>query len=269
MLFTSRKVARYGWKPDLPDHRDLLAPPHHQFTAAKLPDYVDMRAQVPYIYDQKQLGSCTANSINAAINFEMVKQGKPALMGSRLFVYYNERAMEGDIDQDNGAQIRDGLTSVANQGVCLETEWPYDDGPDLFKTKPTDQCYKDALDHKVLQYLRLSNDPTAQQSSLAAGYPFVFGFTVFESFESDAVAKTGIVPMPHWREKAVGGHAVFSVGYNRTDKFINDIPPKTNIVQNSWSADWGAKGFFFLPFDFTNNPNRSDDFWTIRLVEAA
>jgi C1A family cysteine protease len=262
-----RTISKYGWKPDLPDYRDYLAPLHH-LTAQHLPDFVDLRTQVPYIYDQKQLGSCTANAINAAINFEMIKQGKPALMGSRLFVYYNERSMEGDIDQDNGAQIRDGLTSVATQGVCLETEWPYDDGPDLFRQKPTDQCYKDALDHKVLQYLRLSNDLLSQQSSLAAGYPFVFGFTVFDSFESDAVASTGVVPIPGKNEQVVGGHAVFSVGYNRTKNKINDIPPFTQIVQNSWSKNWGAQGFFFLPFDFMSSANMSDDFWTIRLVEV-
>jgi C1A family cysteine protease len=90
------QIARYGWVRDLPDQRDHLyaAPP--QFLSA-LPSQVDLRPQCPPIYDQGQLGSCTANAIGAAHEFSQMKQGLPApapFGPSRLFIYYNERAIE-------------------------------------------------------------------------------------------------------------------------------------------------------------------------------
>ena len=151
---TPRKTARYGWTPDLPDARDhLFSAPQISLTA--LPPSADLRSTCPPVYNQEQIGSCTANAIGAAFEFETTKQGLPDFMPSRLFIYYNERAMEGSIATDSGAQIRDGVKSVAKLGVCPETEWPYDgtqansDGTfpagDPAGEKPTDACYKDAL----------------------------------------------------------------------------------------------------------------------------
>ena len=122
---TPRKTARYGWTPDLPDARDhLFSAP--QITLAALPPSADLRSQCPPVYDQEQIGSCTANAIGGAFEFETTKQGLTDFMPSRLFIYYNERAMEGNTGIDSGAQIRDGVKSVATLGVCPETEWPYD-----------------------------------------------------------------------------------------------------------------------------------------------
>jgi C1A family cysteine protease len=95
------------------------------------------------------------------------------------------------------------------------------------------------------------------KSCLAEGYPFVFGFTVYESFESEEVAKTGKMIMPKKGEAQVGGHAVIAVGYSGS-RFI---------VRNSWGTSWGMAGYFTMPFDYLLDENLSDDFWTIRLVE--
>src|SRR6184192_3498556 len=120
-----RKIRRYGWIPDQPDQRDHLyaAPP--QFLVA-LPPRTDLRRRCPAVYDQGQLGSCTANAIAGAIQFDRIKQKLGTqFTPSRLFIYYNERAMEHTVNSDSGAQIRDGIKSVGNQGDCPETEWPY------------------------------------------------------------------------------------------------------------------------------------------------
>jgi C1A family cysteine protease len=95
--------------PDLPDNRDHLysAP---QPVLAKLPSKKDLRSGCPPVYDQGQLGSCTANAISGAVQFEQKKQGLKVFMPSRLFVYYNERDMEGTVNSDAGAQIRDGVS---------------------------------------------------------------------------------------------------------------------------------------------------------------
>jgi len=94
---------------------------------------------------------------------------------------------------------------------------------------------------------------------LAEGYPFVFGFTVYESFESPAVAKTGVLDMPKPQEKTLGGHAVMAVGY--------DDKAKRFLVRNSWGSDWGLKGYFTIPYDYLDSRNLADDFWTIRAME--
>jgi C1A family cysteine protease len=264
---TPRKTARYGWTPDLPDARD------HLFSApaialAALPPSADLRSQCPPVYDQEQIGSCTANAIGAAFEFETTKQGLPDFMPSRLFIYYNERAMEGTIGTDSGAQIRDGVKSVAKLGVCPETEWPYDgtqansDGTfpagDPAGEKPTDACYKDALSHTATTYSRVVRDLDQMRGCLAAGYPFVFGFTVYESFESSAVAKTGVVPMPAPDEQVLGGHAVLAVGY--------DDSAQTFLVRNSWGTTWGQAGYFTMPYAYLTTRGLSSDFWTIRIV---
>lgn len=244
----------YGWTPDLPDHRDLMFAPRR--LAQRLPSKVDLHALCPPVYDQGQLGSCTANAIACGIDFERNRQQLQFLTPSRLFIYYNERVLEDSVATDAGAMLRDGMKTVAAQGVCAETMWPYN--IDTFQTKPSADCYTAALGHKTLKYLRITPDPDSLKSCLASGYPFAFGFSVYESFESDEVAKTGKVPMPALSEKLLGGHAVLAVGYSDASQRI--------LVRNSWGANWGINGHFTIPYAYLTDSNLSDDFWTIRLV---
>ena len=192
---------KYGWAPDLPDQRDHLysAP---QPVLAKLPPKKDLRSGCPPVYDQGQLGSCTANAIAGAIQFEQKKQHVKIFMPSRLFIYYNERAMEGSINSDAGAQIRDGVKSVANIGACPETEWPYD--INKFANKPTAKCFTDAKKCQAVGYQRLDSTNLNQlQGCIASGFPFIFGFTVYDAFESQDGGK--IRRLEHARPEREGG----------------------------------------------------------------
>jgi C1A family cysteine protease len=245
-----------GWVPDLPDQRDNLyaAPPH---IIVKLPVLVDLRSNCPPVYDQGQLGSCTANAIGAAIEFELDKQKEKDFIPSRLFIYYNERAMENTISSDSGAQIRDGIKSVNHQGVCDEKKWPYTIS--AFTKKPNAASYKDALKNTVTSYHRITNDLSQMKGCLADGYPFVFGFSVYESFMSAAVATSGHASLPKKTEKHEGGHAVMAVGYDDAKQWF--------IIRNSWGTGWGMHGYFTLPYAYLTNDNLADDFWTIRLVK--
>jgi len=259
---TPRKIKGFGWTPDLPDQRDYLFAAAPAVLSA-LPAKVDLRPKCPPVYDQGQLGSCTGNSIAGAIEFERMKQnlsGAKTDVPSRLFIYYNERVIEGDVAQDNGAQIRDGIKSVAQLGVCFEAgpnSWPYD--ITKFASAPPAGCFTSALSNKVVQYSRLVQTVQQLKGCLAAGNPFVFGFTVYESFESPAVAKSGVVPMPASGEKVVGGHAVVAVGY--------DDSKRRFIVRNSWGAGWGQKGYFTIPYGYLTASNLASDFWTIQMVQ--
>jgi len=252
------RVHGLGWVRDLPDNRDHLysAP---MAVLGSLPAKVDLRDQCPAVYDQGRIGSCTANAIAGAIEFDRMRQKLRDVVPSRLFIYYNERAIEGTVPIDSGAMIRDGIKSVASDGVCPEPEWPYD--IEGFTRRPTAQCYKDAKLDRAVSYQRLIQDVNQMKGCLASGYPFVFGFTVYESFESPTVAKTGHAPMPQPGERAVGGHAVMGVGYDHAKQWF--------VVRNSWGPVWGLKGYFTIPYAYLLDGNLSDDFWTIRLVGAA
>src|SRR5262249_16064029 len=186
------------------------------------------------------------------------KQKLPQIfMPSRLFIYYNERVMEGTVDSDSGAMIRDGIKSVAQQGDCPETMWLYDIAK--FRDKPSAGCYQEAVKHEAVLYLRLVHNLNQMKGCLASGYPFVFGFTVYESFESPQVAQTGHVPMPTPGEQVVGGHAVLAVGYDDAQHVF--------LVRNSWGEGWGMKGYFTFPYAYLLDNNLSDDLWTIRVVK--
>jgi C1A family cysteine protease len=253
-----QQTKRYGWLPDLPDHRDLqYAVVRHAALAKPVPPLVDLRAQCPPVYDQGQLGSCTANAIAGAFEFELIRQKLTVFNPSRLFIYYNERVLEGHVKTDSGAQLRDGVKSVATSGVCDEKNWPYIISQ--FAKKPTKLLYTQAKKNLATQYTRLNNTAINElKTCLASGNPFVFGFTVYQSFESDVVAKTGVLNMPAPNESVLGGHAVLAVGY--------DDSKNAFIVRNSWGDAWGIKGYFYMPYAYITSTNLADDFWTISQV---
>lgn len=245
----------YGWRPDTPDFRDHTYAAHPEHLAA-LPSSVDLRAQCPPIEDQGQLGSCTSFAVGAAIRFARKKQKLPDFVTSHLFLYYNSRAMEGTVNSDAGAQIRDVVKSANKQGDCPETEWPYD--VSKFMIKPPAKCYQDALKDRALSYQRVAQSLSQMKACLASGWPIVIGISVYESFESDEVAKTGMVPMPQPGEQLLGGHAVLVCGF--------DDAQQRFLMRNSWSEQWGMQGYFTLPYSYLLNAGLASDFWTIKTV---
>jgi C1A family cysteine protease len=254
-IFKERVPNRYGWKPDVPDHRDYKF--NHMAMLVITPDVVDLRPKMPPVYNQGELGSCTANSIGAAFQYDQIKLNQPNWVPSRLMIYYLERKLEGTVNEDAGAQIRDGIKVVAKYGVAPETAWPYDIAK--YKKAPPASVMKLASYHQALTYARVEQTQEALEQTLAQGFVVPFGFSVYTSFESPTVAKTGIVPMPTKSERSLGGHAVTIVGYDR--------PKKLFIVRNSWGPDWGQAGYFEIPYAYVLNPNLADDFWVIYTVE--
>jgi C1A family cysteine protease len=164
--------------------------------------------------------------------------------------------LEGTVNYDNGAYIRDGMRAVYNYGAQLESLWPYD--VKKFRMAPSTQAITDGAKRKVTLYQAVANHQGCLDS-LASGYPVVIGFSVYSSFESASVARTGIMPYPNVsKEQLLGGHAVLLVGYDKARQVY--------IVRNSWGSNWGDHGYFYMPFQVIQNPNMSSDFWTIRSV---
>jgi C1A family cysteine protease len=253
----------YNRVSDGPDSRDLMFKP--TLPNDVLPVTVDLRPLCPPIYDQGQTGSCTGNAAAGAFDFLQLAELKSKVTGSeefdsskyepasRLFIYYNERVMNQDTGEDAGATLRDAVKSLLYFGACPESVWPYDEKKAL--SLPSHEAYASAKLHKISKYYRFA-DLIHVKHSLAAGFPVIFGITIFESFESDTVARTGMVPMPSAQEQCLGGHAVMIVGYDDEKQHV--------IVRNSWGISWGDEGYFYLPYEYINNSSLAEDFWSVR-----
>jgi C1A family cysteine protease len=251
-------VRKFGWVKDAPDKRDKLYSDSVKVPKT-LPKKVNLRSELPPVYDQGNFNSCTANAIAAAMEFdEILQKMKVRFVPSRLFIYYNERAMEGTIDKDAGGQIRDGIKSIASQGAPSEELWGYQ--AKLLKSKPGPDSYSQAKRYKTVNYLRMMHHIDELKSCLASGFPFIFGIKVFASFVGQQVANTGIVQMPKKGEKTAGYHAALACGY--------DDSAQRFIVRNSFGKDWGMDGYFTIPYAYLLDPKIAHDFWTLRLIKS-
>lgn len=231
----------------------------------------------PDVYNQGQLGSCTANALAFCYQFDMLKQVitfglNKSSIPSRLFIYYYERASENTINFDAGANLSDGVTNVlAIKGVCSETDWPYYDttnGNETYKKQPSPEAIANASFHKALRETLMSNEydrfkplkPIAKsianlKNNLKLGFPIAFGFTVYQSFYNISEGNpTMPIPSPSQGDKSLGGHAVVLVGFKDNEQVF--------IVRNSWGNDWGDNGYFYMPYEIIDKYTTSD-FWSI------
>jgi C1A family cysteine protease len=208
--------------------------------------------------------NCTGNGVNFVIQYDLViRRKKPKVKAtdvlSRLMTYYGERWLEGSINDDAGAEIRDGIKFTAKYGTCLEDgpdSWPYDILK--FKQRPPDSCWEVAKHYQALRYRTVLQNTQALRGCIAEGYPIVFGFTCYSGLDSDEASTTGYVPMPRQNEDPIGGHCVALVGYDDATRRFK--------FRNSWSEEWGDKGYGYFDYEYVTRPDLSSDFWTVRTV---
>lgn len=244
---------KYNCRKDWYDPRDLTFSP--QFQAVQLPSIVDNRSENPPIYNQQQIGSCTGNGGARILSYSRKKRyNLPRFeMFSRLFIYANERLLEGTFGSDNGASIRDCIKVLASKGACYEQYFLY--SPSNLYVIPSQQDYTQGAEFKIPYYARVNRTINDFKTVLVEKGCIIIGFTVYESFEGEPIARTGIMTMPTATEKPLGGHCVVIVGYDDTKQAF--------IVANSWGTAWGDKGYFYMPYEYILNANLSTDFWTI------
>lgn len=249
------KIKGYGWKPSLPDPRDIVA------DTSLLPILPEVDPRTEYmtpVYNQLQLGSCTANAVAAAIDADRIVSGEDPIHPARLWIYALEREYEGSpLDQDTGAFGRDGFRAARRLGIVPETIWAYSDDEKFWSQDPRQSRFWEHRQKIEHTYKRVPRDVTSIKRVLSNKQTIAIGFTVFESFESQDVATTGLMPHPDvTQEKIVGGHEVLIVGYLKDE-------PNYALVRNSWDIHWGVNGYFFMPWSVILDPNLSDDFRTI------
>jgi C1A family cysteine protease len=259
----------YTRKKKTIDVRDHVYAGHLMFGTAAVPPKVDLTPHLGPVFDQGDLGSCTANACAGALEYEenIQNNNDAAVQLSRLFLYWNERELEGDVDQDAGGEIRDVVKVAAQYGAPFETTWPY--VTEQFTVKPSLEAYSEGLKHKAMQYQAVPQVLTAFKHVLASyNRPIIIGITVYDSFESDEAMQTGVVPMPDVNtEECLGGHAVLVVGY--------DDSKQAFLVRNSWGEvyppAWPGSselGSFWLPYEYLLNADLADDFWCITQING-
>jgi C1A family cysteine protease len=222
----------------------------HLTRRGTLPASVDNRQFCAPVYDQGQLGSCTAFSMGKGLReYLQRKNGEKQVPLSALDLYYYERVNMGQeyVNQDSGANMIDGMTVLANRGVATDESWPYKIS--VFKQQPPAAADATAAANKIKSFQALGNFEDVK-TAIANGQPVAFGFLVYNNFFR--IGADGKMPMP--KGNAVGGHAVLAVGYDDATQML--------LVRNSWGASFGAKGYFYMPYEFVT-PERADDFWTV------
>lgn len=220
----------------------------YQLQAVIPASVVDLRKQCSPIENQGQLGSCTGHGIAGIMeqlenktNQGESTEGNKFFRVSRLFIYYNERQMEGTIRSDAGALITDGIKTGKMIGYCNEALQPYIESK--FAVAPPAACYMDAKNHRITSAKKIL-DINGMINCITSGYPFTGGIQVYESFESDSVAQTGIIPMPKKTEQCLGGHCIGFFGFNKNKNMF--------ICRNSQGAEQGDGGYFYLPFEYVH-----------------
>ena len=207
------------------------------------------------VKDQGNQSSCTGHE--KATNGEWIERAyvKSQAIFSPAYVYSRELIMDGTFPQDVGSDGETGCLVVIEFGLCEASLDPYNDSQIL---QPTAEQDANAKQHEMGAYHGITDAMTAISClSDSVPWPVGIGFQVYESFESNEVAQTGVMPIPGPGEQLLGGHQVAAgAGYD-----IGDVPtirpvgcPPAILVQNSWSTGWGLKGFFWMPLPILNQP---------------
>lgn len=281
----SKLIEQYGigWERDLPDNRDSIAL-KIELPSELIPPNIDLSKEFGSVENQNGLNSCTACAVVGLVEFFEKKLSGQSLDLSVLFLYKIARKLikhptapasflKDEIIQtiDSGASLRITFRAMNRLGLPLDTQWPY--VTDNVDVEPSADCYEHNQKYDTLSYFRLDSPEITKEdllvqikTCLAAGFPSVFGFTVFDSIIQ--AETTGKIAYPTDADSPLGGHAMLAVGYDNSLEILNTNPgaQKTKgalLVRNSWGREWGNKGYGWLPYDYVKH-DLAVDWWSLK-----
>lgn len=262
----------YGWTKSIPKANEKILKLSFFKTAAPLPVKADILASAPAIWDQGQLGSCTAHGTGRSFAHIVFQETGAQFMPARLALYYLTRAMEGTIRQDAGGSVADSVKATVKYGVAPEALWPYDISK--FTVAPPRAVMAAAEKYQSLNCYRIAdNDPNKVElikQAIVDGHCPIFGIPIYPSFEKAANTGVyaGVIPMPNKRELAkgpLGGHCLAIEGFDSSLKFAKYAAKGYMLVPNSWTTSWGKKGYALIPDDYMFH--YASDIWVISSTE--
>jgi C1A family cysteine protease len=203
--------------------------------AVKLPRKVDWTARMSPVRDQGDEGTCVAFAATSGMKEyqELLDYEKPVVLSPR-FVYSECKKIDG-MPAAEGTTVRAAMQVLENRGVCQEKFWPYVSHQ---KTGARAGAVSDAKKFRVKTYARILNLHELRLSLFTKG-PCVIGVEVFSGMLE---TRTGLVPLPGKDEASLGGHAISPVGYDDGKRLVK--------FKNSWSDQWGRKGYGSLPYTY-------------------
>lgn len=223
-----------------------------------LPGVIDLSFWCSPVRDQGSLNSCSAFAVISLFEYFVNKNLNKNVDASPLFLYKAARN-KMNLAEDVGASIRETMKALALYGVPPEDSWSYDENK--VNEEPPAYCYAYAQNYQSLKYFLLDYAGIPKETLLfqikavlAASFPCVFGFTIYNSIYEES-NELGHIPFPDpERDKVIGGHTLVAVGYNDY-KFIQCADRKQYskgafLIRNSWGIEWGIKGYGWLPYDY-------------------
>lgn len=250
-----------GLKRDEPDPLDYKMEDRYcGGLPIKLPSSYSIKDRCPPVWNQQAENSCTGHSGACA---RSVIENDNTLELSRAFLYFQERVLTGDTNADDGSSMRCIMDALKKYGICLNSEMPYKAGD--YKTPPTEQNYKNAEKYKIKSYLRINTGVEGIKQWLYLKKQGVcFGIAVYDSMQSENVAKNGILPLSVDGESIGGYHALYITGWKNNPSFgLNENEPRGYFeVRNSWGSQWGQDGYFLMPYEYLEQ-DIAFDFWVI------
>lgn len=243
---------RLDLRPSKTDHRDYRLVFAETATATRnAPTVVDWSAKFPFLYNQGNIGCCTACSSNSLLFFAQhsaAVSGKTSpFVPSMLFTYYASRALSGTTAVDAGSTLRDAIASLFKNGVCQEVTWPV---TRPISVRPSVAAFQEARKNRALQYARVDIDESSFRFALQNAHLVVLGLPVHRSF---VAAPHGNVSLPlSLGDPLLGYHAILLVGYDDNARRFR--------FRNSWGKKWGVVGYGTIPYAMVS---ACFDAWTI------
>jgi len=250
---------KQGSEKKAADHanKNVLDEGKHVSLYLRLPDFVDLSIWCSPIENQGSINSCTAHAGVALTEYFAKKAFGKYTDVSPLFLYKTARNLMQRVG-DSGASVRETMKAMVLFGIPPEEHWPYNE--ECYDEEPTTFCYSFAQNYQALKYFRLDYAGIAEdalliqiKAVLLAGFPCMFGFTLYTSIHDEANVEKGYIPYPSKLDKMEGGHAVVAVGYD-DNRIIPNADGKRSkgavLIRNSWGTDWGNGGYGWLPYDY-------------------
>lgn len=245
-----------GYNPDTHD-KSKDSTTRHLFgaRAGLMPAEVQRLEQyVGSVWDQRQTSSCVGHAFARAVSLRCAVQNVPISDPSRTAIYTFGREIDRTDPSvplvDDGCKPNQAVRGMQEYGVPSEAVWPFD--PTTIDAEVNLDELEKSSEFTVQGFNRIDTDGVERVldicQALAADYPVCVGTIVGTAFEN----YTGGILSASL--DAAGGHMLCFIGY-KTDPVTN-----TKIFRgvNSWSSEWGDRGFFWADETFVKDLAMTD-----------